>query len=428
MKVLVVGGGAREHAITWSLSRSPMVDEILCAPGNPGIATMAQTFDVDASDLEGLQRLVVSTNPDLVVVGPEVPLVAGLSDLLADRAVDVFGPSAKGAMIEGSKSYAKDIMRAAGIPTADARSFTDPSAAIRYAEQIAGPVVVKADGLAAGKGVTVCDDAEQARSAIHEAMSERRFGDSGASVLIEERMTGSELSIIAFSDGNTVCPMQPAQDFKRAYDGDQGPNTGGMGSYAPAATSDPQLIDRVTDTILLPALNAIAKDAGPYVGALYAGLMLTADGVKVVEFNCRFGDPETQALLPLLDSDLAEVMLATVRGELGDVKLRWSDQSCVCVVAASAGYPEGGSEGSAIGSAINGIEAAEATGGLPVFHAGTASNGSVLETAGGRVLTVVGMASPLAQARERAYRALSEISFEGMWFRGDIAASASQTI
>ena len=419
MKVLIVGGGGREHALAWSLSKSSSVSSIMAAPGNPGIAQHADLHPVGATDVDGLEQLALQTQPDLVVVGPEAPLVAGLADRLRARGLRVFGPGAAGARIEGSKSFAKDLMERHQIPTAQARSFSDISAAKSYVRQLGGQVVIKADGLAAGKGVTVCETVQAADAALHECMVSRRFGDAGDVVLVEELMVGEELSVIAFTDGKSVVAMPPAQDFKRLYDEDRGPNTGGMGSYSPVPACTPEILEEALTRIIEPAVAALAEDGEPYVGALYAGLMLTESGAKVVEFNCRFGDPETQALLPRLDSDLAEVMLASVEGGLSGVELRWSQDPCVCVVAASDGYPAADPVPS--GYPILGLDAASAVTGIPVFHAGTAMKAGRLVTAGGRVLAISATGNNVAVARERAYQGLAQVSFDGMRFRKDIA-------
>lgn len=426
MKVLLVGSGGREHALAWSLSRSPLVDRLLCAPGNPGMASVGECHSVDTADLEGIADIAEDEGVDLVVVGPEAPLVAGGADLLRERGIRVFGPSSACARLEGSKSYAKRLMNTKGIPTAAAAEFERSDEAIAYVRKVGPPpagVVVKADGLAAGKGVTVCDDLEQAEAAITAALEDGRFGAAGRRILIEERLEGEELSVLAFCDGKTVLPMEPAQDFKRAFDGDRGPNTGGMGSYSPVASCTSEVLGRVTDEILEPIAGALAEDAGPYVGVIYAGLMLTTDGPKVLEFNCRFGDPETQALLPRLTSDLAELAAACSEESLAGMKLRWRDEACVSVVVASEGYPGA----HRTGFPIEGLEEAEALSGLPVFHAGTkATPDGRIVTGGGRVLAVGALGRDFAEARARVYAGVGAISFPGMMFRRDIAARAAQ--
>ena len=383
------------------------MDGLVCAPGNPGMAELAELRPVGAGDVAGLAALAAAEHVDLAVVGPEVPLVAGVGDALAAGGIRVFGPGAAAARLEGSKSWAKSLMVARGIPTPGAATFDR---------------VVKADGLAAGKGVTVCDDLAEASAAIGDALERGVFGAAGRRVLVEERLAGEELSVLAFCDGKVVLPLEAAQDFKRAFEGDRGPNTGGMGSHSPVPACTPEVAGRVADEVLEPIAAALAEEGAPYVGVLYAGIMLTPDGPKVLEFNCRFGDPETQALLPRLASDLAEPVLACTEGALGGVRLAWRPEACVAVVAASAGYPGP----AATGVPVRGLGEASGVTGLPVFQAGTAHgpHGEVV-TAGGRVLTVAALGDDHQTARRRAYDGLAAVSFEGMWYRSDIGPRES---
>lgn len=419
MKVLVVGSGGREHALAWALRRSPLISELLCAPGNPGMGAIAERHSVSIDDLDGIVELATYEEVDLAVIGPETPIVAGIGDMLRAKGIKVFGPGRAGALLEGSKIYAKEMMNRTGIPTASAKEFTESQAAIAYALDLGGRVAVKVDGLAAGKGVAVCEGMDEARRAITAALDERIFGESGSRVLIEERLEGQEISVLAFSDGKRVLPMEAAQDYKRIFDGDRGPNTGGMGAYSPVTFATEEVIEEVTRKILEPISAAVAEDAEPYVGVIYAGLMLTRHGPRVIEFNCRFGDPEIQALLPRLETDLAEVILACVEGSLDSVKLSWKPDACACVVAASQGYPGEYHTG----FPIEGIGDAEDITGLPVFHAGTklGPDGSLV-TAGGRVLNVCGLGSDLGEARSRAYEGMAAIRFPGMIYRSDVAA------
>ena len=429
MKVLVVGGGGREHALVWRLARDPAVDELLAAPGNPGIGAEARLIPVAADDLPGLVALVEREDVDLTVVGPEVPLVLGLVDALESRGRAVFGPSAAAARLEGSKAFAKDVMRRAGVPTARSATFTrkdweaDPRDALSFldAELAGGPAVVKADGLAAGKGVVVADTRDEAAAAVEACLGAGAFGRAGASVVIEERLEGPEVSAFAISDGRQVLSLGFAQDFKRVGDGDAGPNTGGMGAYSPVTFVDEALARRITAGVLQPTVRVMAEDGIPYRGVLYAGVMLTPDGPRVLEFNCRFGDPETQVLMPRLASEPAELLLAAASGELAGTTVEFRSEACVTVVLASGGYP-GAHE---TGSEISGLQEAEEVEGAVVFHAGTQERGGRVVTAGGRVLSVSALGVSLGQARDRAYDACSRISFEGMYHRTDVAAAAA---
>ena len=416
MKILVLGGGGREHALCWSLARH---HEVLCAPGNAGIADVAQLHDCDPSDTAAVRELAIREGVDLVVVGPEAPLVAGVADTLQAAEIPVFGPTAESARIEGSKSFAKDVMVSAGVPTAGYWSGNDPEQARGALEDFAPPYVVKADGLAAGKGVRICADRAEAEQAIQDLMVDQLLGAAGTMVVIEEFLDGPEMSVFAVCDGSDVALLPPAQDFKRAYDGDEGPNTGGMGAYCPYpfdATEFASLRGQVFE----PVLAELTSRGHTYVGVLYAGLILTAEGPKVLEFNARFGDPETQVVLPRLRSDLGELLLACARGELGSgVELEWDDNAAVTVVLASGGYPGAYDTG----TPIDGLDAAAGDSVL-VFHAGTRSDGDRIVTAGGRVLAVTGMAASVDQARATAYAAADRIHFEGLQRRSDIAAGA----
>ncbi|MDQ4124220.1 MAG: phosphoribosylamine--glycine ligase, partial [Actinomycetota bacterium] len=387
MRVLLLGSGGRESALAWALSRSGVVDELVVAPGNPGIARLASLESVDPSDVSAVVELTRRLGAELVVVGPEAPLVAGVGDALRSEGVAVFGPDAGAARIEGSKSHANELMAAAGIPTG--RSAGE-SEALSFMESTGPPYVVKADGLAAGKGVVVTRDWDEAV----EALEARRGG-----VIVEEYLDGEEASLIALTDGKVVVPCEPAQDYKRAYDGDEGPNTGGMGSYSPVPACPPPLADEIVERIVQPMVDETARRGAPFVGALYAGLALTTDGPKVIEFNARFGDPETQALLPRLESDFGEVVLATATGDLSGTKLEWSPRPCVTVVLTSGGYP-GPHE---TGFAIHGLDEASALDDVHVFHAGTRAVGDSIVTGGGRVLNVSALGDSFADARTRAY-------------------------
>jgi phosphoribosylamine---glycine ligase len=401
VKVLLVGSGGREHALAWKLSQAPSLEELHAAPGNPGIAALGRCHPVRAEDGEGLLDLASSLAADLVVVGPEAPLVAGVADELRHLGVAVFGPSADAARIEGSKSFAKDVMHAAGVPTAEALSVART------------PCVIKADGLAAGKGVFICREQHELDTALREATA---FGDS---IVIEELLDGEELSVFAVCDGAGALPLPAVQDFKRIGEGDQGPNTGGMGSYSPVAGVGAADVEELVDTIHRPVLDELAERGMPFVGVLFAGVMLTADGPRVLEFNCRFGDPETQSLVPRLDGDLLELLVAAARGDLSSVTVATADAAAVTVVLAAGGYPAAGD----VGTPIEGIEDAEAAGAL-VFHAGTALQGDRLVTNGGRILNVTATGETVAAARDRAYEACELISFPGMRYRRDIAAVA----
>jgi phosphoribosylamine---glycine ligase len=400
VKVLLVGSGGREHALAWKLSNAPNLDELHAAPGNPGIAALGRCHPVRAEDGDGLLALAHSLDADLVVVGPEAPLVAGVADELRHLGVAVFGPSAAAARIEGSKSFAKDVMRSAGVPTAETLSVARV------------PCVIKADGLAAGKGVFICRDQQELDTALRAANA---LGDT---IVIEELLEGEEISVFALCDGARALPLPSVQDFKRAADGDAGPNTGGMGSYSPVAGHDDD-VEELLDLIHRPVLEELAARGIPYVGVLFAGLMLTSDGPRVLEFNCRFGDPETQSLLPRLEGDLLGALAGAASGDASDVDLTISDTAAVTVVLAAGEYPVRGDSG----SPISGIDDAEASGAL-VFHAGTASHAGQLVTNGGRILNVTGTGQSVAEARDRAYAACELISFAGMRYRSDIAAVA----
>ena len=418
MKVLVVGSGGREHALVWALSRSPRVRELLVAPGNGGTGEMATNVAIPADDIPALVSYAEEQRVDLVVVGPELPLALGLSDALWARGVRVFGPSAKAARIESSKAFSKEFMRANGILTADYSIFDDYDQALCYLDEHPAPIVVKASGLAAGKGAIVCQTDQQAREALDRMMRERVFGDAGDVVVIEERLTGQEVTVLAFTDGQAVVPMVLSQDHKAAYDDDRGPNTGGMGCYAPAPVLDNALQKRVVDEVLQPAVDGLSRAGTPYVGVLYAGLMVSDGDFTVLEFNCRFGDPEIQVILPLLESDLVEVMEACIDGHLDQVDLRWSAQSCVCVVMASGGYPTGYKRG----YEIIGLEKAAELPDTVIFHAGTRREGGKVLTAGGRVLGVTAWADDLSGAVERAYGAVDLIHWPEVMWRHDIGA------
>ena len=416
MNILVIGSGGREHALYWKLLESPQTEQIYAIPGNPGMGASAA---IALDDHAAILRFVKEHEIGLVVVGPEVPLMNGLVDELEAAGIRAFGPRANAAEIEGSKSFAKNLMKKYGIPTARYEVFTAAEPARAYIRQEGAPIVVKADGLAAGKGVIVAMTEQEALDAVDAIMEDHSFGDAGARVVIEEFMEGEEASLLAFTDGRTIRPMISAQDHKRAYDGDRGPNTGGMGTYAPAPVMTPEMTERAMEEILKPTIAAMAKEGRVYRGCLYLGLMVTADGPKVVEFNARFGDPETQVVLPLLDSDLVAIMCACADGTLADVPIRWKDGAAVCVVLASGGYPghyEKGQE-------IHGLADAEAMGAL-VFHAGTAMKDGKLVTNGGRVLGVVGRGADISSAVDAAYAAATKISFKDAYYRKDIAHRA----
>ena len=416
MNILVIGSGGREHALYWKLSESPQTEQIYAIPGNPGMGASAA---IALDDHAAILRFVKEHEIGLVVVGPEVPLMNGLVDELEAAGIRAFGPRANAAEIEGSKSFAKDLMKKYGIPTARYEVFTAAEPARAYIRQEGAPIVVKVDGLAAGKGVIVAMTEQEALDAVDAIMEDHSFGDAGARVVIEEFMEGEEASLLAFTDGTTIRPMISAQDHKRAYDGDRGPNTGGMGTYAPAPVMTPEMTERAVEEILKPTIAAMAKEGRTYRGCLYLGLMVTADGPKVVEFNARFGDPETQVVLPLLDSDLVAIMCACADGTLADVPIRWKDGAAVCVVLASGGYPGHYDKG----QEIHGLADAEAMGAL-VFHAGTAMKDGKLVTNGGRVLGVVGRGADISSAVDAAYAAATKISFKDAYYRKDIAHRA----
>lgn len=420
MRIMVVGGGGREHALAWKLAGSPTVSDIICVPGNGGMARFAECVSADVEDPVALAGIAAARNVDLTVVGPEAPLVAGLADHFEEAGLKVFGPSKAAARLEGSKQFAKGLMERHGIPTGAARRFDDFEEAKAYVEVIEPPVVIKADGLAAGKGVIIAMDASAAVGALSDCLVERVFGPSGSSVLVEEYLEGPEVSILSLADGEDVIHMVASQDHKRAYDGDEGPNTGGMGAYSPVPLLDRATEQEIQGRVMEATVRAMREEGEPYRGVLYGGLMLTDEGMKVLEFNVRFGDPETQAVLPRLKSDLLPPMLATADGGIKDCVLEWSPGYCVCVVVASGGYP-GRYE---TGIPINGLKAAAADSNVEVFHAGTRLEDGRMLTAGGRVLDVVALGRDFAEARGLAYEAVSMISFEGMHFRTDIGHRA----
>ena len=415
MNVLVVGNGGREHALAWKIRQSPRVTELYIAPGNAGTATVGQNLDISPQQIEELARAAEQHRIELTVVGPEAPLAAGIVDFFESRGLPVFGPSRAATQIESSKVFSKQLMQKYGIPSAKGMVFGSYEEAKRYVRSNPGPLVIKADGLAAGKGVVVAGSQEQALEALSAFMEKRTLGAAGEKVITEECLEGQEVSLLAFSDGKNVHPLVPACDYKRVFDGDGGPNTGGMGSYSPPGFFGQASVDLAYRSVLLPAVRAMENEGIPYKGVLYAGLMMSTDGVKVLEFNARFGDPETQVLLPRLRSDLVEVLLAVVQGRLQDCSIEWSSEACVGVVLASGGYPAGYSTG----LPITGLDSLPQD--ILVFHSGTTRrNGTV--TSGGRVMTVVALAGTLAEARDKVYASLPQISFEGCHYRRDIAA------
>lgn len=415
--VLVVGSGAREHALVWKLRQSSAVGRVLVAPGNGGTASVAENLPIAADDIDSLLRIAQDRSVDLTVVGPEVPLAAGLADTFQQQGLSVFGATRDAARLEWSKSFARCLTQELGVPSPDFKVFSDASQAEDFVSRHEGPLVVKADGLAAGKGVLLCKDKAEALAAVHGCMRERAFGTAGDVVVLEECLSGPEISVFAFCDGERLSPMVAACDYKRALDGDEGLNTGGMGSYTPPSPWTPALQEQVRRTIMQPTITAMAERRTPYRGVLYAGLMLTDDGPKLLEFNCRFGDPETQVVLPLLDSDLLPILQACADGDISRCEVNWSNEACVGVVLVSGGYPNEYRRG----LPIHGLNDLDDD--VLAFHAGTAlsDDGETLLTDGGRVLTVVGCGSDLLSARKRAYVNIGRITFEDSYYRTDIA-------
>lgn len=420
MTVLIIGGGGREHALAWKLAGSTRVTDLYCAPGNPGIAQLADLVPIKTDDLPAIEKFVRGNKVDLVVVGPENPLALGLADRLQAMNVKVFGPTKAAAQIESDKWFAKEIMRHQAIPTAEAHSFTDPLAAEEYVKSRNQPMVLKASGLAAGKGVAICYRQSDALENIDSVMRQKRFGDSGRRIVIEEMLTGPECSVLALVDRRTIYMLEPAQDHKPIDDGDTGPMTGGMGAYSPTPVITPQALSQIERDIFVPVVDGMLREGIEYQGCLFAGLMLTPNGPKVLEFNCRFGDPETQPLMMRLQSDLLDVLMAVVEGRLDHVDLKWDHRPAMCVVATSKGYPGQYQTG----FPITGIDAADAMPDVHVFHSGTKLNGKTLVTDGGRVLGVTALGNTLQEAQRRAYAAMGRIQFEGMHFRNDIGHQA----
>ena len=417
MKVLVIGSGAREHALAWKIAQSARISELYVTPGNAGTASIARNLDLPPTDVEALAKAAQDIGIDLTAVGPEAPLASGIVDHFEHLGIPVFGPTRAATQIESSKVFARKLMQKYGIPCPRGVTFSSYSEARDYLESQPAPIVVKADGLAAGKGVTVAGSKEEALRALSATMEAKVFGSAGDSVVIEERLTGREVSLLAFTDGKTAIPMVPACDYKRVFDDDQGPNTGGMGSYSPPGFFDANLTNQVMETILEPAVRAMDDECMPYKGVLYAGLMITTDGPKVLEFNARFGDPETQVMLPRLKTDLVDILQAIVDNRLSETAVEWSTDACVGVVVASGGYP--GSYRT--GFPIQGLDKLDQE--ILVFHAGTKQGeNSQIHTDGGRVLTVTATGKTMAEARARAYQNLPNIHFEGCHYRKDIAA------
>ena len=417
MRILVVGGGGREHALCWAISASPLCTKLFCAPGNAGIAEVAQCIEVAAEDVEGQVALALAEKIDFVVVGPETPLVAGLADRLAKVGIKVFGPSAQAAQLEGSKGFTKDLCRHHNIPTGAYDRFVDLDKALAYIRAHGAPIVVKADGLAAGKGVVVAETVEQAEEAVRDMLAGNRFGAAGASVVIEEFLDGEEASFFALTDGEHALALAGAQDHKRAFDGDKGPNTGGMGAYSPAPILDQAMAERAMAEIILPTVRAMKADGIPFKGVLYAGLMIGRNGPKLIEYNCRFGDPECQVLMMRLKSDIVPALIACADGGLKHLDLRWSDDAALTVVMAANGYPDAYKKG----SEVRGLEAAGKVEGVQVFHAGTKADGAHILANGGRVLNVTASAPTVEQARARAYKAVDLIDWPEGFCRRDIA-------
>jgi phosphoribosylamine--glycine ligase len=420
MKVLVIGSGGREHALVWKLAQSKKVKKIYCAPGNPGTAKLAENVPVKPENLVGLMEIVRREKIDLAVVGPEDPLSLGIVDRFEERRYVIFGPSQRAARLESSKVFTRKLCRTHGIPSAEFGVFSDPEAARKYVHEHGLPIVVKADGLAKGKGVYVCRSAEEANVAISEIMEKKVFGEAGSEVVVEEFLEGEEASVLAFTDGRNIYPMESAQDHKPIFDGDKGPNTGGMGAYSPAPVVTRPIEDAIERDILVPVVHAMNTEECPYRGVLYAGLMITRTGPKVLEFNCRFGDPEAQPIMMRLKSDLVDVLLAVIKGDLHKARMEWTQRPAVCVVMASGGYPGEYEKG----KLITGLAEAGKLKDVFVFHAGTSERDGKVYSDGGRVLGVTALGQTVKDAKERAYEAVKLIRFEGMYYRTDIADKA----
>ncbi|AKF93295.1 phosphoribosylamine--glycine ligase [Brevibacillus laterosporus] len=429
MKVLVVGSGGREHTLVWKLAQSPKVEKIFCAPGNGGTAALVQNVPIQVTDYAALAQFAKDEEIDVTIVGPEDPLLGGIVDFFTLRNLPIYGPTAKAAKLEGSKSFAKCLMKKYKIPTAEYESFLDFESAIAYVREKGAPIVIKADGLAQGKGVILAFSLEEAEEAIRQIMQDSKFGQAGSRVVIEEFMRGEELTLLSFIDGETVKPMIPSQDHKTVFDGDKGPNTGGMGAYAPVPQVKNSDLQHIIDTIVQPMASAMVKEGIPFRGVLYTGLMLTEDGPKVVEFNARFGDPETQVILPLLETDLADIVMATINGTLADLDIKWSKQSAVTVVMASPGYPGDYPKGAVIsGLDVPVADSPQGDRQEIVFHAGTKQEAGHFVTNGGRVLAVTAIGYSLQLAKEKAYQAVSNIFFTGAHYRRDIADKAFKKV
>ncbi len=422
MKVLIVGGGGREHAIAYAVSKSPKVEKIYCAPGNAGIASLAECVDIQVMDFEEIARFAKKIAADLVIVGPDDPLAAGIVDVLEEYGLKVFGPDSKAAILEGSKAFSKDLMKKYGIPTASYEIFDNADKALAYLETSRFPVVLKADGLALGKGVLICNTPEEAREGVQQIMLDKKFGIAGNRMVIEEYMTGREVSVLTFCDGKTVKVMSSAQDHKRAGDGDTGLNTGGMGTFSPSPFYTPKIDEYCRKNIYKPTVEAMAKEGRPFRGVIFFGLMLTEDGPKVLEYNARFGDPEAQVVLPRMKNDIIDVMLACVDGTLGKIKLEFEDNAAVCVMLASNGYPGKYERG----FVIEGLDSFDEKEGYYVFHSGTKKTGKGIVTNGGRVLGVTAKGENLKAARARAYEAVEWVRFDNKYFRHDIGKAIEE--
>lgn len=424
MKVLVIGSGGREHALVWKIAQSKKVSKLFCAPGNGGIAELAQCVNIQAEDINGLLEFAVGNGIELTVVGPEIPLALGIVDVFQQHNLKIFGPAKAASQLESSKVFAKNIMKKYHVPTADFKTFRGKDEALAYVRQRQKPLVIKADGLCAGKGVFVCPQLLEQEQAIKAIMQDNVFGEAGKVIIVEEILRGEEASILVISDGKSVISLASSQDHKRIFDQDQGPNTGGMGAYSPAPVVTGTLLARIHKEIIIPTIEGMQKEGTPYCGVLYAGVMITETGPKALEFNVRFGDPETQAILPRLKTDLVEVMLKTQERRLNEIELSWRDEACVCVVIASGGYPGKYEKG----RQIFGLDELKTEKDIVVFHAGTKKENGKIFTSGGRVLGVVGLGRDIKQAIDRTYAAVSKVRFDGLHYRRDIAYRALERI